>query len=113
LLPELAEPLSRADLAIFVDAAVAFGDADRSSERSDKTALNTAGARPPASGMAHTSSPDSLLAMAERLYGARPRTVMVSIPVERFAFGEALSPEAQLGLAAALRRIRALIDGHG
>lgn len=110
LLPELAEPLSHADLAIFVDAAQAFADADRSPGRMYEAALDPADARPPASGMAHTSSPESLLAMAEQLYGARPRAVMLSIPVERFEFGEALSPEALRGLAAVLRRIRALID---
>jgi hydrogenase maturation protease len=99
LSPEHAEPISRADTVVFVDAAV---DAPREVQL-----------RPLAPGastqlMAHAADPRTMLALARDVFGHAPRAWWLTIPAEQLGFGETLSAAAQRGLAAALERIQAL-----
>ena len=99
LSPEHAAPISLAQTVIFVDAAV---DAPREVrfrrlEPSDSSQL-----------MAHAADPRTLLALARDVFGQVPRAWWLTIPALKLEFSEALTPEAQRGLAEAVEKIQAL-----
>jgi Ni,Fe-hydrogenase maturation factor len=105
LTPELAEPLSGAELAIFVDARIA-GDSDAVEVM--PLELSESGGT-----MTHASDPRSLLALARAIYGRHPRGWLVTLPVADLSLGESLSPVAERGMEAALVRIAELIETEG
>jgi hydrogenase maturation protease len=84
LTPELMEPLSRAALAIFIDAA-AVGEPGAIVERR----LDPAAA--PAA-FTHHATPEGLLAGARALYGCAPEAVLISVAAADFGLGAELSP---------------------
>jgi hydrogenase maturation protease len=102
LTTDLAEPLSKADLAIFVDAKTA-GERDFVEVRSLK-ASNTPGT------FDHTSDPQSLLALASVVFGRYPTAWLVSVPAVDFYQRVGLSATALHGAAEAIARVAALID---
>jgi hydrogenase maturation protease len=101
LTPELAEPLSTADLAVFVDARLAEGGD-----------VLLSPLEPSATGgmMGHVCDPRSLLGLTRAMYGRHPRAWLVSVPAADFSLGEGLSATAAHGAADALERITALIE---
>jgi hydrogenase maturation protease len=101
LTPELADPLSQAGAAVFVD--VAADPADRVRMRR----LDASGS---SQVLAHASDPQTLLALSRDVFGRAPDAWMLTVPAEDLAFGEQLSPTARRGVAGAVRAIRAL---HG
>jgi len=99
LSPEHAEPISRADTVIFVDAAV---DAPqemqlRALEPGATTQL-----------MAHAADPRTMLALAREVFGHAPAAWWLTIPAVELDFGEELSPSAQRHCVAAVAQIQAL-----
>jgi hydrogenase maturation protease len=99
LTPELAEPVSRADRVVFVDAA---GDGSTGWQMRELS---------PAEGgqvMAHATDPRMLLAIAREVFDRCPKAWLLTIPVANFELGEDLSATAQRGLDQALTEIRAL-----
>ena len=101
LTPELAESVAAARFVVFVDAGRAPAGARVRARRIE--------AAPAVSALAHVSTPEGLLALAQALFGARPRAWLVTVPGTDFAVGEGLSPRAQTGLDAALRTIATLV----
>ena len=99
LTPELAEPIAAARAVIFVDAAHDLGSGAQVRAIEPLTTAQVS---------AHTSGPQSLLALARELFGHCPPAWMISIPAVVFDFGEQLSPQAQQGLAVAIEEIRKL-----
>jgi hydrogenase maturation protease len=99
LTPELAEPLARAELAIFVDARLA--DSEVEFVPLEPSRLGTV--------HGHTSAPRSLLGLAQAIYGRHPRAWLVTLPAVDITLGERLSATAERGVEAALVGIRALI----
>ena len=101
--PELAQPLSEVDLAIFIDAGYQ-GVPGRVScqpvEPSDAT-----------SGFTHHVNPGVLLAMARHLFGRCPRAFIISVVGESFACGETLSPAVQRALPAVQKLVADLLAG--
>jgi hydrogenase maturation protease len=99
LTPELADPISRAETAVFVDAAVGHpGPATmRRIDPSDSSQI-----------MAHAADPRILLALARDAFGRAPEAWLLAIPVEDLGFGERLSPAARRGLKKAVREVLAL-----
>ncbi len=99
LTPELADPISRASLVLFVDAAV---DAPRH--------VRLRSLQPAASSqiMAHAANPSIILALARDVFGHAPKAWCLTIPAVKFDFGEILSPEAQRGFDQALEKIQRL-----
>jgi hydrogenase maturation protease len=85
LTPELMDPLSRADFAIFIDAA-ASGEPGAMVERriDPASAANAA--------FTHHATPEALLAGARALYGRAPEAVMISVAGADFSLGAELSP---------------------
>ncbi|HWX23141.1 MAG TPA: hydrogenase maturation protease [Candidatus Binatia bacterium] len=104
LTPELAEPISRADKVIFVDAAV---DAPREVQLRALTPADSSQI------MAHAADPRTLLALARDVFGHAPQAWWLTIPVENIGVGENLSPFARRGFSEALREIKKLAPGTG
>jgi hydrogenase maturation protease len=102
LTPELAEVLAAAGLAIFVDACASPDREEVEAHLIEPAVLDTA--------LGHTGDPRELLALAEALYGRCPAAWSIAVPAQSFAFGAGLSPVAERGLAAALERVRDLIQ---
>jgi hydrogenase maturation protease len=101
LTPELAEPLSRARVAVFVDARAGDGGGVR---------LRALGPRQLRATLdMHVSDPESLLALAHALYGRAPQAWLLTIPARQFELGAPLSPQTRRALPIARRRIRRLI----
>jgi hydrogenase maturation protease len=97
LTPELADPISRARVAIFVDAAV---DAPREVQLRMLAPADTSRI------MAHAASPATLLALARDVFGHAPEAWWLTIPAEDLGIGEELSPLAQRGLEIAVAEIK-------
>jgi hydrogenase maturation protease len=97
LTPELAEALAGAREVFFVDAAAGADVAVQV-----HPVPPDAGSLP----LGHISSAAELLALAEALYGRRPRAWLVSVPARDFDFGEGLSPTAARGMELVVRWLR-------
>jgi len=93
LTPELAEPISRARIAVFVDAAV---DAPRE--------VQLRKLQPAASSqiMAHAADPPTMLALARDVFGHAPEAWLLAIPVRNLAIGDELSDFARRNLQTAI-----------
>ncbi len=97
LVPELADPVARARLVVFVDAAV---DAPRQVQwrplhPADSSRL-----------LDHAADPRTLLALARDIFGRAPRAWWLTIPVENTAIGEGFSPFAQGGMKRAVQQLK-------
>ena len=103
LTPELADPLSRADLAIFVDAAC-----DNSPGAIGYRRIEPESA--PSEVFSHQFTPEVLLGFATKLYGRRPEAVLLSIGGASFECGEQLSSAVQSAVPELLARVQQLID---
>jgi hydrogenase maturation protease len=105
LTPELAEPLSVAHGAIFVDAYPATDDAPQVQiiELTPANSLEFGT-------LGHTADPRSLLALTQRVYGTAPPGWWVLVPAVNFEFGEQLSPVTQHGITDALEQIKQLVS---
>jgi hydrogenase maturation protease len=103
LTPELAEPLSGARLAIFIDARLAI---EPDSPEAEVCALEPFDETP---AFAHVAHPGHLLALARTVYGCWPPAWLVTIRAADLRLGEGLSSGAARGLDAALVQIAALL----
>ena len=101
LTPELAEPISRAEMVIFVDGRIA-GEEDAVTVRrlEPSTGMHFAG---------HLSDPRGVLALAQAVYGRHAPAWLVLVPALDFSLREDLSAAAARGVAEAIGRIAALI----
>ncbi len=101
LVPEIAETIASAAVAIFVDASV---DSDRVVVRqlSDRTAPSDS----------HHTTPTGLLWLAGRIGVSDPCGFLVEVPGTRFDVGEELSPETQRALPCAVDAVVALIHAE-
>jgi hydrogenase maturation protease len=102
LTPELMDPLSRADFAIFIDAA-ASGEPGAMVER--RVAAESAGS----AAFTHQATPEALLAGARTLYGRAAEAVMISVAGADFSLGAELSPPVAGRLEEAVSAVLRLI----
>jgi len=100
LSPEHAEPVSLARGVVFVDAA------SNASSGMEMRPLVPAGSSQVTT---HAAEPATLLALARDLFGRAPKAWLVTIRAERLGFGEEFSPQARLGVEAAVGEIAALV----
>lgn len=100
LTPELADPIAKARLVVFVDAAV---DAPREVQWRPLLPADSCQI------MAHAADPRTLLALARDVFGHAPPAWWLTIPIETIAIGESLSPFAQDGLLIAIERVKRLL----
>jgi hydrogenase maturation protease len=101
LTPELADPISRTDAVIFIDAAV---DCREVQMRPIAPAVSS-------QIMAHAADPSTLLALARDVFGRAPKGWCLAIPVANLGIGESLSPLAQRGMTSAIEKIKNLAAG--
>ncbi len=101
LLPELAEPMSKADQVIIVDAAVGENPGEVHSEL-----LSVELGSPD---FTHHVTPAVLLAYVQALYGRSPPTTILSITAKSFDLGADLSSEVRCGIETAVALIQTLI----
>lgn len=97
LTPELAEPISRAGMVIFVDAAV-DAPLDVQCRKLEPA--------PSSQVMAHAANPATLLALARDVFGHAPEAWLLTIPVTELGIGETLSPLAQRGFDLAITEVK-------
>lgn len=104
--PELAEPLSRCDLAIFLDASARFSPGFVHCE----SIRPLAGA--PHAILTHSCTPSLLLRLSHNLYHRVPeRAFLLTIGAQTFDFSFSLSPAVQSAIPEALSRIHSVLDG--
>ncbi len=102
--PELAEPISKAKLVVFVDAALHTPPGSIACRQ-----LQPMRSMP--LGYTHHVSPESLLWLAEELYGKRPvDAYLITIAGATFKLAEPLSDPVQSAIPSAVQRINALLS---
>jgi len=99
---ELAEPVSRARMVIFLDAREGDRPGEVSVERAGPVDASTAL-------FTHHLTPSTLLACARVLYGACPESFLVTVCGSVFGYGERLSPAVLEALPQALSEARLLV----
>jgi hydrogenase maturation protease len=110
LAPELAEPISRADRVIFIDARVSQSPV-QTPGLVEACPVHPHDASP--SAFSHHFGPPALLEYAQKLYGRRPEAFAVSVIGESFGYGEELSPSVRASLAGLVEQVEALaVDGR-
>lgn len=101
LTPELADPVSRADCVVFVDASV---------EASPEVRFRPLQPADSSRILAHAADPATLLALARDVFGHAPRAWWLTIPVTDLGVGESLSDRARSGLRVAVDRLQQWIE---
>ena len=99
LTPELAEPISRADLIIFIDAS---HQGQPGSWKCKRLELNTT----LGNSLAHHFTPKSLLAYAQAIFEVSPAALVVSVAGESFAYCEQLTPRVGAALPQVIEHVR-------
>ena len=99
LTPELAEPVSQADMVIFVDASY---EGTPGTWKCDEVEPAPATTDP----LGHHFSISGLLAYAQAVFSAQPKAFVISVAAESFDCREALSPIVELALPQIVRYIR-------
>lgn len=107
LTPELAEPISRMDFVIFIDAAE---DRDPG-EVSDKCVypISLSDPRPQPRTLAHHMTPQRLLTLAQRIYGRCPDARLFTIGGRDFGHQEQLSDVVEGSCDALVEHIQAMV----
>lgn len=104
--PELAEPLSRCDLAIFLDASQRFSPGFVHCE----LVVPVSGASHTL--LTHSCSPSLLLSMSRQFYNRLPqRAFSITIGAQSFAFSFSLSPIVEKAIPEALTRVHSILSG--
>jgi hydrogenase maturation protease len=99
LTPELADPVSKAQIAVFVDAAIGNPGNVLFSKLEPYESSQI---------IAHAADPRTMLALARDVFGHTPEAWWLQIPVSKLEFGQEFSPDAQRGMAEAVKKLRAL-----
>lgn len=102
LVPELAEEIARARRVVFVDARLRDGGGTA-------VRVERIGPERKAAVTGHGYGAESLLALAEGVFGRCAEAWMVTVAGSRFALGEGLSEEAKRGLEEALGIIGGIV----
>jgi hydrogenase maturation protease len=98
LTPELAEPLSHCQRAVFIDADAA-GQPGEVHRRATRAQAATSSA------FTHTCTPSGLLDSAQQLFGHRPKTIVITVSAQSFEFGESLSPAVSAALPKVVEQV--------
>jgi hydrogenase maturation protease len=101
LTPELAEPIGRADLVIFIDAEQ--GQPAGQVRCRQIAASNGTGA------FSHHMTPGNLLAAARELFGSSPEAILFSVGAERFDCSDRLSESVAAALPELIERVGELV----
>jgi hydrogenase maturation protease len=99
LTPELADPISRAETVVFIDAAI---------DAPQRVQLRPLAPAASSQIMAHAADPRTMLALARDIFGHAPKAWWLTIPVENIGIGEEFSALAKQGVASAIEKIQEL-----
>ena len=99
LTPELADPISRAETVVFIDAAI---------DTPQRVQLRPLAPAASSQIMAHAADPRTMLALARDIFGHAPKAWWLTIPVENIGIGEEFSALAKQGVASAIEKIQEL-----
>src|SRR5215831_5031144 len=99
LTPELAEPIGRADLVIFIDASHGGSPGSWKCER--LVAGTTAG-----NSLAHHFTLTSLLTYAQAIFQATPFALVISVAGASFAYHEQLTPSVEKAFPQVIEQVR-------
>ena len=103
--PELAEPISQAELVIFLDASAGVAPGKITCQPLQPVSDS------PAS-FTHQTSPAALLSLAEELFGARPASAfLLTVGGAFFEMREGLSEPVRLAIPQAIECVKALLSG--
>ncbi len=102
LSPELSPVLAQVDQAVFIDAALASSEEEPGSIKT--RALKPRTTQP--GSITHHFDPETLLAMAETLYGHAPHATLFSVAAASFDLEEGLSPEVTSALPILVESIK-------
>jgi hydrogenase maturation protease len=101
--PELAQPISQAEMVVFLDASASIPPGEISC-RELGISNNSL------SSFTHQVSPESLLVLAENLYGSHPaRAYLLTVGGASFDLQEGLSEPVRHAIPHAIERIKALL----
>jgi hydrogenase maturation protease len=104
-MPELAEPISKAELVIFVDASEDLSPGTVACRKLQPAPHS-------AQSITHQTSPKSLLWLAKELYGKHPaHAYLVTVGGASFDLSEKLSDSVRHAIPHAVERIKALLSG--
>jgi len=106
LTPELAEPVSEADLVIFIDASDV---GEPGTWRCDQAKPRCASGN----SIGHHFDVACLLAYSEVVFKASPWALIVSIAVESFDFQDHLAPSVEAALPEVIDYVRKILRGAG
>jgi len=112
--PELAEPISQSELAIFIDACVSSNDPSSKRRKSapvvqvKRIAVSKQLGFMPVAELGHHSDPRSLLALAQQVYGEAPVAYSLLLPAVNWEFGEQLSVVTRKSIEQAVDFLRNL-----
>ena len=98
LTPELADPISKVENVIFVDAAVDAPQEVQWRRLQPKESSQL---------MAHAADPRTMLALARDVFGHVPQAWWLTIPAVDLGFSEEFSPAVQRDFAVAVKKIEA------
>lgn len=101
LTPELTEKVALAEKVAFVDASCHGNGRRPGSIRQQPVDPEQV----PAAGLSHHVSPESLVVLADRLYGRAPEAVLFTVEALSFDLGEGLTPPVQAALPELIERI--------
>ncbi len=101
LTPELAEPVSRAERVVFLDAR--WGETPGEIVHEYVEPIRTTDA------LTHNVTPASLLAAAQELYGAAPQALLISVVGASFDYGVTFSPQIDALLPEIIKTIDEII----
>ncbi|MDR3493141.1 MAG: hydrogenase maturation protease [Ancalomicrobiaceae bacterium] len=110
LVPELADELKHCTIVVFVDAVATLTPGAVAIRQ---IAAEAAADGSDASGLTHHCSPETLLLLADRLYGARPRAYLVTLGAASFELGDELSSAVAAAVPVAAAAVRQLIEAPG
>jgi hydrogenase maturation protease len=107
LAPDLAETVSHCEAVIFVDAASAdaAGNGPPGEVRHAEVSLPESAPR-----FSHQLSPSAVVALAHKLYDAKPRVFSVTLTGQCFDHGESLSAVVTAALPVLVARIETLVQ---
>jgi hydrogenase maturation protease len=103
LSPELSPTLAQVDHAIFIDAALASSGEEPGTIKT-RTLQPRTTSQP--GSITHHFDPETLLAMAETLYGHAPQATLFSVTAASFDLEEGLSPEVTAALPVLIESIK-------
>jgi hydrogenase maturation protease len=103
LSPELAEPISRTDFVVFIDARYGLMAGCIYCETIEPESSIS---------LSHHGSPAALLHVAKTLCGSVPPALLISITGASFDYGDSLSPPLQALLPTLIEQVRTIISAN-